>query len=565
MTILDRYKALFCLIVIAMPFAGMMQAQDKTVGLMLHDDRAFEGYTLFSPLFNTQSYLIDNDGQLIHSWEHGQLPGAATYLLPNGNLLHAAAATNSPVNFGGQGGIMKEVDWDGNVVWQFFYSDSLKALHHDMAILPNGNILMIAWELKTVEESIQAGRDSTLLAAGEFWPEEIIEVKPTYPEGGEIVWEWNAWDHLIQDFDPTKDNFGVVAEHPERIDINHAPAPNGDWLHFNSVNYNAELDQIIISSPGFNELWVIDHSTTTEEAAGSTGGRYGKGGDLLYRWGNPEAYGASVQNGRQLYFQHDVQWIEPGLPGAGNIMLFNNSVRRGSETFSNILELDPFMDEDGFYSLTNEGIFNFGEIVWSYEEPDSFWSDFASGVQRLPNGNTLIAEAQNGRIFEITSEGEKIWEYINPVTNQGPLAQGDSLPPFANAPWRKLNAIFRAYRYAGDYAGLQGRDLSPKGVIEAVGTSTELPDAALAISLDQNYPNPFSDATTIRFELDTPRHVKLSVFNVLGQEVEILADRFYSSGAFQFNFEATTRPSGVYFYRLESDDITLTRKMLVIR
>lgn len=561
---LDRYKAFICLIVIVMPL-GISEAQDRTVGLMLHDERAFEGYTLFSPLFSTKSYLIDNDGQLVHSWEHGQLPGAATYLLPNGNLLHAAAATNSPVNFGGQGGIMKEVDWDGNVVWQFFYSDSLKALHHDMAILPNGNILMIAWELKTVEESIQAGRDSTLLEAGEFWPEEIIEVKPIFPEGGEIVWEWNAWDHLIQDFDDSKDNFGVVEDHPERIDINYGAAPNGDWLHFNSINYNAELDQIIISSPGFNELWIIDHSTSTEEAAGSTGGRYGKGGDLLYRWGNPVTYRANDPNGRQLYFQHDVQWIEPGLPGAGNIMLFNNSVRRGSQTFSNILELDPFMDENGFYPLTAEGLFNFGEIIWRHEDPDNFWSDFASGVQRLPNGNTLIAEAQTGRMFEITSAGEKVWEYINPITNQGALAQGDTLPTFADAPWRKLNAIFRAYRYAGDYSGLQDKDLTPQGVIEAVGTSSETPDPTIALYLDQNYPNPFSDATSIGFRLDAPRHVKLSVFNLLGQEVETLTDQFYGPGVFSFRFEAHARPSGVYFYRLESNEITLTRKMLVIR
>ena len=540
-------------------------AQDNTVGLLLHDDRAFDGYTLFSPLFNRQTYLIDNDGQLIHSWEHGQLPGAATYLLPNGNLLHAAAAQNSPVNFGGQGGLMKEVDWDGNVVWEFAYSDSLKALHHDMAVLPNGNVLMIAWERKSFEEAVAAGRDSTLLEAGEFWPEEIIEVRPTPPEGGEIVWEWNVWDHLIQDFDSTKDNFGVVEDHPELVDINQTPAPNGDWLHFNSINYNAELDQIIISAPGFNELWVIDHSTTTEEAAGHTGGNSGKGGDLLYRWGNPAAYRATDPNGRQLYFQHDVQWIEPGLPGAGNILLFNNSVRRNNQSFSSILEIDPAINSDGDYTLNSDGAFDFGEIVWQYEEPDSFWSDFASGVQRLPNGNTLIAEAQTGRIFEITSESEIVWSYVNPVTHMGPLVQGDSIPTLPGFPWRQFNAVFRAYRYAPDYAGLQGRDLTPKGLIELTNTSNEEPGDVRAFTLEQNYPNPFSGSTSIPFHVTEPRHITLSVYNILGQKLETLVDRFYGPGEYRIHFEAGDLPAGIYFYRIESEDAQLIRKMTVVR
>jgi len=546
-------------------FSQPVDAQKRTVGLMLHDDRSFEGYTLFSPLLNNQTYLIDSEGQLVHSWEHDRLPGAATYLLPNGNLLHAAAATNSPVDFGGQGGLMKEVDSDSQVVWQFVYSDSIKALHHDMAILPNGNVLMIAWELKTVEEAVQAGRNPDKLEAGEFWPEEIIEVRPTPPAGGEIVWEWHVWDHLIQDQDSTKDNFGAVEDYPELIDVNQQDAPNGDWLHFNAINYNAELDQIILSAPGFNELWIIDHSTTREESAGHTGGQYGRGGDLLYRWGNPGAYRANTTEGRQLYFQHDVQWIAPGLPGAGNIMLYNNSYQRNDSTFSKIFEIDPFADEDGFYPLTEEGTFNFGEIVWEYEDPDTFWSDFASGAQRLPNGNTMIAEAATGRMFEITAEGEKVWEYVNPVTDEGPLVQGDTLPSFGGVPWRKRNAVFRAYRYAPDYPGLVGKDLTPMGPIEVLDTSTERPEEDRVLTLAQNFPNPFSQTTSIAFEVAEPRRVKLTVFNLLGQEVETLVDRFYGPGAYQVQFEKRKLPAGVYFYRLESSEAFLTRKMILIQ
>ena len=544
------------------------QNELKTVGITKNNpDKAYNGYTLFSPLFHNTSYLIDNDGQVVNSWEHTGNAGAATYLLPNGNLLHAQAAANEFFTFGGQGGIMREVDWDGEVVWEFFYSDSLRALHHDMAILPNGNVLMIAWEFKSIEESIENGRDPALLTSSGFWPEEIIEVQPTRPVGGEIVWEWNAWDHLIQDFDSTKANFGDVAAHPELIDINFAAAPDGDWLHFNAVNYNAELDQIVLSAPGFNEMWIIDHSTTTEEAAGHTGGTYGRGGDLLYRWGNPAAHRKTTPEGRQLGFQHDTQWIEAGLPGAGNLMLFNNQLTRDTLRFSNILEISPSMGNPGFYPLADSAGFELGEVVWKYEEPTSFWSDFASGVQRQPNGNTLIAESQNGRIFEVTPEGEVVWEYINPVTHNGPLADSQEVPSFFDAaPWRKANAIFRAYRYSPDYPGLAGRDLTPQGRIEGVIVSNEdEPLVQESFTLAQNYPNPVRSNTTIQFETPEARQVTISLFNLLGQEVRQLADGLYSPGTHSLTIQTADLPSGVYVYQLVSEDIRLSRTMTVVR
>ena len=97
-----------------------------------------------------------------------------------------------------------------------------------------------------------------------------------------------------------------------------------DWTHFNSVDYNPELDQIVVSPREFGELWVIDRSTTIEEAAGRTGGNSGKGGSLLYRWGNPAAYKSGSRADQKLFYQHDPKWIPPGLPGAGNILVFNN-------------------------------------------------------------------------------------------------------------------------------------------------------------------------------------------------------------------------------------------------
>jgi hypothetical protein len=232
-----------------------------------------------------------------------------------------------------------------------------------------------------------------------------------------------------------------------------------DWLHANGIDYNPELDQIVLSLRQFSELWVIDHSTTTAEAAGHSGGNSGKGGDLLYRWGNPQAYGAGDASDQKLFVQHDAQWIEPGLPGEGNILVFNNGDGRPEGNYSSVDEIVPPADSSGNYSLTSGQAYGPVEPTWTYVAPNptDFFSLFISGAQRLPNGNTLIDDGMHGTLFEVTSEGTIVWKYVNPVTSAGPLAQGD---PVAG------NFVFRAYRYAPDFPGLEGMDLTPGGAIE---------------------------------------------------------------------------------------------------
>ena len=446
-----------------------LTAQEQTMGLFINEPGAFNGYTLFAPLRDRTTYLIDNSGRLVHSWDSDFRPGLVVYLRENGNLLHTCQVLNNPTfqspSGGGHGGIVQEFTWDGTPVWEFEYSNSQHQLHHDIEQLPNGNMLMIAWEYKSYAECIAAGRDTLKLRDFELWPDHVIEVEPGDSVGGTIVWEWHVWDHLIQDYDATKDNYGVVEDHPELVDLNFTADINADWLHTNAIDYHVEFDQIALSIYGFSEIWVIDHSTTTAEAAGHTGGNSGKGGDLLYRWGNPQAYRAGTPEDRQFYFQHDVQWIESGYPGEGNIMVFNNGWHRPGPDYSSIEEIVPPVDSLGNYFLAPGSAYGPEEPIWIYiaENPPDFSSSHLSGTNRLPNGNTLICNGNNGIFFEVTPDTETVWLYVNPVTDQGPLTQGDSIPVVGGA---RLNSVFRAYRYAPDYPGFQGHPLVPGDPIE---------------------------------------------------------------------------------------------------
>jgi hypothetical protein len=254
-------------------------------------------------------------------------------------------------------------------------------------------------------------------------PDHIIEVEPTGPTSGNIVWEWHIWDHLIQDYDSSKTNYGSVADHPELVDINYGELNSliSDWLHSNSIDYNEEFDQILLSVRNFNEIWVIDHSTTTAEAASHTGGYGGKGGDLLYRWGNPETYRAGTTDDEKLFSQHDATWIKSGCPGEGNILIFNNGLNRPDGHYSTVDEITPPVNDNGEYYLEPGSSYGPESLTWSYvgSPPGSFYSAGISGAQRLTDGNTLICNGMAGKFFEVTPNGITIWQYVNPYPDPG--------------------------------------------------------------------------------------------------------------------------------------------------
>jgi hypothetical protein len=265
----------------------------NTLGIIRNDLAAYNGYTLFSPNQSTETYLINNCGEILHQWTSSYTPAASVYLLENGNLLRTGKISNSNITFGGVGGKIELFDWDNNLLWEYTYSSPLMSQHHDIYPLPNGHILMLAVDTITQVDAINAGRNPALITQGKLFNEQIIELEPILGTNtANIVWEWDIKDHIIQDYDVTKTNYGIVSDHPELLDFNFLNDNNGaaNWLHFNSMQYNTTLDQILLSSRLLSEVYIIDHSTTTLEASTNAGGVYGKGGDFLYRWGNPESH-----------------------------------------------------------------------------------------------------------------------------------------------------------------------------------------------------------------------------------------------------------------------------------
>jgi hypothetical protein len=448
------------------------------LGLLINDPRALQGYTLFAP--PTKTYLIDMQGRVVKLWESKYRVCGVPYFLPNGHLLRAAELGDETKSFQGgpaPGGRVQEFNWDGELVWDFRLYNDKQLPHHDITKLPNGNVLMVVWDKKTPAEAIAAGRRPSAVST-HLLPDSLIEVKPTGKTTGEIVWEWHLWDHLVQDFDKDKANYGKVAEHPELVDINFGQdvvgqfaakkdgldklkgigyvgnaTPKGkggasaDWTHVNGVAYNPDLDQVIISVHAFSEFWIVDHSTSTAEAASHKGGRSGKGGDLLYRWGNPRAYAAGTRKDQKLFAQHNAHWIAKGLPGEGHIIVFNNGSNRadGSGTYSSVDELVLPVDEKGHYSLKPGSAYGPEKPIWSYSAPkkSDFFSSFISGVHRLPNGNTFICSGANGTIFEVTPDKEIVWKYINPAKDgiagkgpggKGPGGKGPDVKGFGKGP-----------------------------------------------------------------------------------------------------------------------------------
>ena len=423
--------------------ARAYEAITGPTGVLYYDkDKAFNGYTLFSPMINCKTtYLIDMEGNVVHSWESQYRPGLHAVMLPNGNMLRGGVVEQEEgktyCQIGGVGGIIEEFDWDGNVVWSYKLFEPGKSIqHHTFCRMPNGNTLILAWEAKTKKEAISKGRDPKTVPDkpvkyrgtdhNDFWVDFVREVD----KNGKAVWEWHVWDH--------------IGTGPDEFDINyHLPQhvghgilyPDLDWTHFNTVFYIPSTDTVVLNSRNFSEFYFINHKT----------------GKMEYRWGNPSTHNKGKRPGwydnadQKVFGSHCATPLENG-----NILIFDNGSERPEGNRSAAVEVNP----------------ETGEIVWEYvtKQTNSFFSYRQGAVQRLSNGNTFITSTHGGHFIEVTKDKEVVWEYISPVFSgkfKCVAEDSDALPLKSNLNGM-ANMIHRAYRYGADFPGLKGKDLSAK-------------------------------------------------------------------------------------------------------
>lgn len=381
----------------------------------------YNGITLFSNaigLGQSHTYLIDNNYNFINIWAHSAGVVGTSYLLTDRTIIvqlrsdiHYFGNSHGPI-----GGRFNKIDWDGSILWEFNYHDFNYHPHHDIDPLPNGNILVLCWEKKTAQQAQNLGRVNVM---NEMWPLKIVEIEPVGQDSAIIIWEWHIWDHLIQDVDSLLPNYGQISAHPELVDINLGQFTNpneGDWLHTNSVDYNPILDQIVFSSRHLDEIFIIDHSTTTADAASHTGGNSGMGGDILYRWGSPQNYNRGGGANKMLNDQHGVNWIPENYPGSGHLLIFNNNPldstgQDNSLGNSSVIEIITPLNNDGTYDIPIDSSYGPSNYHWVFGGDDSFFSHFQSGAFRLPNGNTFVTVSQEKYLFEIDTSDQIIWEF----------------------------------------------------------------------------------------------------------------------------------------------------------
>jgi uncharacterized protein (UPF0248 family) len=362
----------------------------RGVGLLASDpERASREFTLFAPLFvqNRNVYLIDLQGNIVHTWTMPYSPGLSGYLTERGTLFfNGRTPENSFLSrFPFKGGVVLEADWNGKVLWEVRHPDH----HHHGILLRNGNVLLncmgrvpdeIARRVSggMVEHDMPSGqyRPQTEAEAGKMYSDYLVELTPA----GKTVWEWRTWEHL----DPVLDGISEVQ------------APRTMWAQGNSVEELPDGDILASFRP----------TSTVVRISRKTG-------EIVWKLGPPTVAG-----------QH-----APTMLGNGNVLIFDNGVHRldDSMPYSRVIEVNP---------ATNQ-------IVWMYQDRPgwNFFSPRMGGAQRLPNGNTLITEASSGRFFEITKDGEVVWEYVNPYFGT---------PLFGGPPTSQSNQVFRALRYSAE-------------------------------------------------------------------------------------------------------------------
>ena len=446
-------------------YLTLAYGQSNTVGTISYDpDLYADGYTLIYPHNQPHARLIDACGEVVHMWTNDSLrrPGNSAYITPMGNLVWAhrpASVQNDPIWAGGGGAVIEGRSWDNAILWNYSLNDSTGRLHHDFAFTSEGTVLAIAWERMDSTAAIEAGRNPEILEEGELWSERIIELMPNESGGADVIWEWRVWDHLIQNFDSTKANYGDPHLSPSRVDLNFGTPSSAaaDWLHINSIDYNPELNHILLSVPTFDELWIIDKGAPDE--------------GLIWRWGNPEAFGRGTSVNQQLHYQHAARWLDApyhaGTPDFGKISVFNNRNPGSTGPYSSAHLIKPELIENEatttYVEYTVNDTTTYAPVsfdwTWTAPIPTDFFSSGLSNFERLSNGNNLILSGRTGEIYEFTATGETAWYYRVPLQSGATIAQGTELG-------MNDNLLFRTTRYPAQFPAFNSVDLTPMGAWE---------------------------------------------------------------------------------------------------
>jgi hypothetical protein len=397
-----------------------------------HPDRTWNGYTVLSPLGTQAAIVIDMNGNVVKQWDgYVSSAGGPARVLPGGIVVGAAGA-NPPHQESLE---LVQRDFDGKVLWSFDHNLEIETRdgkktwasrqHHDWqredfpagyyspGAVPasQGSNTLLLTHVNHVQPKVAPG--------AMLEDDRIIEVS----WNGKIVWEWEASDH-IDEF-----HFGEEA----RKVIASAPGANTargafDWMHLNSATYlgpNHWYDEgdkrfapnnVIVSSREASILAII-----------------ARDGSIVWQMGPDYSASPELRAIRQIIGQHNAHIIPKGLPGAGNVLIFDNGGPSGYGKPTSIA-----LEGQGIYARPTSRVLEIDpvtlKLVWSYTSP-TFFATNISGAQRLPNSNTLVTEGPDGRVFEVTKDGSIVWEYI--------------FPQFTGA--RPTNSVYRAYRLPYDW------------------------------------------------------------------------------------------------------------------
>lgn len=397
-------------------------------GTTIYDtDRAWSGYTVLSPLGEEAAVVIDMNGNVVKRWEgYSNSAGGPARVLPGGHVV--AAVGSQP---GQESVALEQRDFDGNLVWRFDRNEELQGRggtiwsarqHHDwqrqdfIAGYYSPGVKPALTGVNTLLLTHTTHRIPAVTDAKDLSDDRIIEVSPE----GEILWEWSAG--------PVIDEFGFSDAARETI-ANAGGFGNAfDWIHLNSATWlgpNRWFDQ-------GDERFAPDNVIVSSRTA-SLVAIINREGSIVWQLGPDVSASEETRGVRQIIGQHHAHMIPESLPGAGNILIFDNG---GSSGFGAPSPIAP--SGSGVYARATSRVIEIDpvtfEVVWSYDGPN-FYSLNISGAQRLPNGNTLITEGAGGRLFEVSSDGAIVWEYMHPVFS----GRGNS------------NAIYRAYRLPYDW------------------------------------------------------------------------------------------------------------------